>query len=111
MIAARIVGAVQVAVGATMLLVPERVADMTAGRGTPAAPSIVRLLGARIAGQGALTAARPSRWALECGAGVDGLHAASMLVLAVLAPRYRHTALVSAGVAAASIVGSLSART
>ena len=70
----------------------------------------MRVLGLRLAVQGALTVARPSRGALELGAGTDALHLASMVVLAAVAPRYRRTALVSAALAAASLGGSLGAR-
>ena len=109
-IAARVVGIAQLGVGATMLSAPARVAQAAAGRGAMAPPLIVRILGLRTAAQGALTAARPSRGALEVGAATDALHLLSMGALMAVAPKYRRTALISAALAAASLVASLGAR-
>lgn len=110
MIPARVVGASQLAVGALMLVTPTQVAHTAAGRGAVPPPTIVRILGLRTAVQGALTVIRPSRAGLEVGAGTDALHLLSMIALAAVAPKYRRSALVSASVATASMVGSLGAR-
>lgn len=110
MIAGRIVGATQFVVGATMAATPVQIAQVAAGRGGVAPPLVVRILGLRMAVQGALTVARPSRAVLDVGAGTDALHLASMIGLAAVTPKYRRTALISATVAAASLAGSLGAR-
>lgn len=115
MIAARVVGATQFAVGTLMLVTPTQVARAAAGPevasgGAVAPPTIVRVLGLRTATQGALTVIRPSRTSLEVGAGTDALHLLSMIALAAVAPKYRRSALVSAAVATASLAGSLGAR-
>ena len=107
---ARVVGIAQLFAGATMVLTPARVARTAAGRGPVAPPVIVRILGLRMVGQGALTVARPSRVALEIGAGTDAIHALSMAALIAVAPKYRRTALVSASIAGASLAASLGAR-
>jgi hypothetical protein len=71
----------------------------------------VRLLGARQVVQASVSAARPMREVLVLGAVVDGLHAASMVGLAVGVRRYRRPAMASAAIAAAfTIAGALSVR-
>lgn len=110
MIAARIVGAVQVSAGVRMLVAPARVARVAAGGGALAPARIVWILGLRMVVQGALTLVRSSRRALELGAGVDVVHLASMIAVTAIAPRYRRTALVSAALTAVSRGGSLGAR-
>ena len=75
------------------------------------AVAAARLLGARDLLQGAVTAVRPTSAIAHGGAGVDALHLASMVALAVRAPAYRRLAVVAAAQAAASIgAGYLVAR-
>jgi len=57
---------------------------------------IVRVLGARMAGQGALEAAMPTRAVTVLGLAADGLHAASMFALAAAQPRYRRVGVIAA---------------
>lgn len=72
----------------------------------------VRLLGARQVVQASVSAARPSREVLDLGVAVDGLHAASMVGLAVFVRRYRRAAAASAAIAAAfTVAGAVAART
>jgi hypothetical protein len=60
---------------------------------------LLRVLGARDLGQAALAATAPPPALLRLGAGVDALHAASMVALAAVAPDYRRPALTSATLA------------
>jgi hypothetical protein len=91
-----------VAAGLPLLAVPERVGELAAGGGARPDPRIVRLLGARMAAQGAALLVRPSAGAWRLAAAVDAAHGSSMVGLAVLSPRYRRPALVSAAVAGVS---------
>ena len=104
------VGGGQLVLGLAMIGAPDRVARASAGRSRTAPSAVVRVLGVRQAGQGALNLLRPSRTALELGAGVDATHLASMVALAVAAPRYRRTAVISGAIALASIGAGLAAR-
>jgi len=54
--------------------------------------------------QGAVEVGRPSPLVAGAGAGVDGLHAASMVGLAAISARHRRAALRSAALAAGSSV-------
>lgn len=60
---------------------------------------LMRLLGARDLGQAVLTATDPPAVLVRLGAGVDALHAASMVALAAVGPQYRRPALTSATLA------------
>jgi hypothetical protein len=60
--------------------------------------AVTRVLGVREVAQGVVLAVAPRTAAV--GGAVDALHAASMLLLAVLSRRHRRAALVSAAVAA-----------
>lgn len=60
----------------------------------------LRVLGARQVVQGALIARAGSRTARRFGSAVDGLHCASMLLLAAIDRRRRGPALVQASIAA-----------
>jgi hypothetical protein len=97
--------------GLAQLAFPERLVHAVAP-GRPQPPRwLVRLLGGRMAAQYAVLAVAPTRPAGALSATVDGLHAASMLVVAMSRPSYRRVGLVSAGVAAAgSMTGVLSTR-
>jgi hypothetical protein len=75
------------------------------GVGDPAdrmARLAARVLGARHLGQAALFAATGAR-AARLGAAVDGLHAASMVLLGLAVPRHRRAAMASGAVAAALV--------
>ncbi len=98
---ARGLGALTCTAGLVLVARPGQVARAVS-RGTPPEARIVRLLGARMLLQGALLAARPDRRLAAACAAVDGTHAASMVAAAVLLPRYRRAALLSAGVAVGS---------
>ena len=62
--------------------------------------ALVRILGARQLAQATLIAARPSASRILAGSAVDGLHAASMVLLARTSTRMSRPALASAAVAA-----------
>ena len=95
-VVARLVSGAGLVAGAGLLARPAAVTSAVAP-GYPAARLwIARLLGARLVAQHALVLARPDGARLRLGAGVDVLHAASMLPVLAL-PRYRRAALVSGG--------------
>ncbi|HET9875398.1 MAG TPA: hypothetical protein VFQ37_06485 [Mycobacterium sp.] len=98
--------------GALLLLVPNTVASHTPAGSLDARARLVgRILGARHLVQAWYTGADPSGRRLAVGAGVDGLHATSMLSLAALSPRHRRPALADAAAAAGfAAAGILSAR-
>lgn len=96
---------------------PASAARWSAGDGAAPPAWIVRVLGARMAAQAALV-----RWiaghrpgdrprALRAGAVVDGLHGASMVAAAAVWPRYRRSALTSAGLAFLSCAVAVGAST
>ena len=94
--------------GAGCLAAPDAV-----GRALGLAPGdrrarvLLRLLGARDLGQAVLAAGAPPPALLRLGAGVDALHAASMVALAAVSRDYRRPALTSAAIATAWTVASL----
>lgn len=72
---------------------------------------VARVLAARQVLQAGLLLRNPGPMALALGAGVDGLHAASMLGLAAFDARRRRSALLDASIAAAfAVSGALAAR-
>lgn len=72
---------------------------------------VVRVLGARQVTQAGLALAFPAEPLLGLGAGVDALHALSMVPLALATPRWRRPALVSGLMATAfAAAGVLAAR-
>lgn len=72
---------------------------------------VARILGARQILQAGLLLRAPGPVALSVGAGVDGLHAASMLALAACNPRRRPPALLDATIAAGfAVSGAVGAR-
>ena len=97
----RVLGAARIAVGCLWL------AGLATGRGAAGAglPRAGRLAAIALAGrdlaQGALLVSDPRPGSTQAGALIDGLHAASMLPVVALVPRYRKPAAVSAGVAVA----------
>jgi len=94
-------GATRIAVGGLWLaaLAADRAA---AGATLPPAGRLVAIaLAGRDIAQGALLVSNPRSRTALAGAVIDGLHAASMLPVAALVPRYRTPAAVSAGAAVA----------
>lgn len=72
---------------------------------------VARVLAARQVLQAGLLLRTPSPATLSLGAGVDGLHAVSMLALAALNARRRPPALLDASIAAAfAVSGAVGAR-
>ena len=77
----------------------------------PTTLRVVRVLGARQVAQAGLALAFPAEPLLGLGAGVDALHALSMVPVALATPRWRRPALVSGLMAAAfAAAGVLAAR-
>jgi hypothetical protein len=97
----RLIGVANTALGAVLLGRPEAVADAAAGS-VPPGPGWVRLLGARYLVQGVAQASLPRAEVLQLSVVVDGLHAASMIGLAMVRAEYRRPALISAAVATGS---------
>jgi hypothetical protein len=95
--------------GAALLLRPAAVAGRVAGDVRTAV--VVRVLGARHLVQGLAGLLATWRPAALLGAGIDGLHAASMVGLAVVDRGHRRAATVSAVVAVGfALAGSWAAR-
>jgi hypothetical protein len=88
-------------------------APATVGRALGLAPGdrrarlLLRLLGARDLGQAVLAGSAPPPALLRIGAGIDALHAASMVGLAVVSKDYRRPALTAAAIATGWTVASL----
>jgi hypothetical protein len=95
----RLLGAVHLSVGATLLVRPGAVSRMLGGR-TPPHRWVIRLLGARSLVQGAVTVAVPDTPIVVAGAVVDGMHALTMVIAAAVSGSQRRAAVVSAAVAA-----------
>jgi hypothetical protein len=87
--------------GAALLARPRAVSTAVSRTGARPADWIVRLLGARMAGQAVLTLARPTTAVAALGVGTDVSHAASMVWVAQRMPRYRPAAVASGAVATA----------
>ncbi len=102
-----LVGA-ELSTGGALMIAPRRVLSML-GTPEPSTMTLVatRVLGARLAVQAMAAACRPRRITLEVMAGVEALHSASMVGLAVLDGRVRRPALASA--LAAAIQGGAAA--
>lgn len=108
---ADLVHTAHVAHGGALLLRPAAVAGRVAGGATDRSVAVVRVLGARHLAQGLAGLVAARRAATLLGAGVDGLHAASMVGLAVLDRRHRPGATASALVAFAfALAGSWAGR-
>jgi hypothetical protein len=92
--------------GALLLARPSVVARLAGGPSAEPPAWVLRLLGARLLGQGGATLRWPASPVATLGAAVDTIHAVSMIVLAGRSSRYRRPALVSAAaaIAAASCV-------
>ena len=99
----RALAAARGAADLALVLAPDRVRQLVA----PASPTprwLVRLLGTRVVLQQLVVLAAPSRRTVLLGAGIDALHAASMVAAARHWPAHRRPALLSGAVAAASAV-------
>lgn len=92
--------------GTALLVAPEQAAEMVLGGAAAPPTPVLRVLGARSAVQQAVLLLHPSRGLGRLGAGVDVLHALSMVGAAVVWPSYRRAALTSGGVALGSAVVS-----
>jgi hypothetical protein len=84
--------------GTALLLAPGLLLRGVGDPADPAARLATRLLGARHLGEAALLAATGRR-ASRVGAAVDGLHAASMVLLGLAVPLHRRAAMASGAVA------------
>ena len=90
-------------IGLGMLVAPAWiVTHLAPGRRAPRS-WLVRVLGARTVVQSAVLLATPTRQALQVGAAVDALHAASMVPAALIWPSYRQAATVSGAIASVSV--------
>jgi hypothetical protein len=107
-----VLASVRAGYGAIQLAVPGYSAEQQLGG--PLDPTtlwVVRVLGARQVTQAGLALAFPAEPWLGLGAGVDALHALSMIPVAAAAPRWRRPALVSGLMEAAfAVAGLLAAR-
>jgi hypothetical protein len=97
-------GGIQLGLGAIALFVPNPIGTLCAGAEAPVPDWVIRLLGARIVGQGSFLLIRPTNDVVMLGCAFDGLHGVSMLATAVVKPDYRRGALVSAALATASVL-------
>lgn len=99
---------VRTASGLASLLAPHPTARRQANGATPLPAGVMRVLGARQIAQAAvlLTADPPAH---RVGALVDGLHAASMVLLAVVSPRLRRAAITQSVLASGFAASELAA--
>ena len=114
MTGAAVVLAVRAAWGVALLTVPDRVLDLTQPQrpDTPAAPRVLRVLGARHLLQAGVEAFLSRPVVHHVGAAADGLHALSGVGLAVLDRRWRRAALIDAVIASGfGLAAGLTART
>ena len=101
----RPVDVARLSLGAAALAAPHVL--LPAAADTRTSRAVTRVLGARYLAQGGLGVADRKSWPPSWDAGVDALHAASMVGLAAISHRYRGVALVSAGAAVAFAVADL----
>lgn len=88
-------------VGVVLALFPGRVASAAEGRpATPRACLFTRVLGVRNLTQATLTLFAPQFLTPVRGALVDGLHTATVVLLAARSPQHRRAALMNAALAA-----------
>ena len=106
----RVLGSVQLALGALLLIAPEAVTRVVSKRDLRPPTVIVRLLGGRIIVQGAVLASCPTDAVLSIGIVVDLVHGASMILAARAMSEYRRSALSSAALAWGSALAGLSVR-
>jgi hypothetical protein len=105
-IAARAVSGVRAAWEVVQAASPEAAVRLACGRVPMPPPVLVRLLGARELAQAVLLARWPTRTVARTSAGLDLVHALSMLAAAVVWPGHRRVALTSAALAGASAVAT-----
>jgi hypothetical protein len=99
---------IRAAYGAVELLAPGATERVLVGRAPDArARTFIRVLGGRHLLQAAVTATAGGPVFHRIGAGVDALHALTMLVLAALDRRRRHAAVANAAIALAFAAGEL----
>ena len=67
--------------------------------GSPAASTVITILGVRHLVQALITSARPSEATIRAGSVVDAAHAASMVLLGLLSSRWRKAAFADALIA------------
>jgi hypothetical protein len=96
------VGAGSLLYGALLVTAPGAVLSALASGRTPPPMLVVRVLGARQIGQGLALLLRPAASTVAASAGVDGLHAVTMVAAAVRWPVYRRAAVASGAVAVGS---------
>ncbi|SOC50205.1 hypothetical protein SAMN05660748_2946 [Blastococcus aggregatus] len=99
----RVLAAAGATLGLVVLARPQQVLDAVAPAFPPERHWLLRALGARMLGQHAAVLARPEPAVLAAAAGIDLLHAASMLPFLGSA-RYGRAARISAAVALGSAV-------
>jgi hypothetical protein len=93
----RALAAIRASYGVALLITPGTVIYLATGRfpGRPAR-RVAQVLGARHLVQAGVSALAPLPGVLAAGAGVDGLHAASMVMLATVSRDMRRAALTDA---------------
>lgn len=92
----RAIGLARAVSGLALLLRPGRMGQVANGGAPPPPAWILRLLGARLLGQGGVELLAPQRPVLLAGAGIDAIHGASMIAAAAYWPKYRRAATASA---------------
>lgn len=104
----RIFGVLRAAAGVGVLLAPGVVlGGLEVTDPSSAQRWVTRVLGARMALQGLVTAVADPALVLRAGAVVDAIHATSMVGVAATWPRVRVAAFVSAGEAVSSAAAAL----
>jgi hypothetical protein len=115
-----LLAAIRASYGVTLLIAPDAVIYLGTGRcPSRRARRVARVLGARHLVQAGVSAFVPLPRVLVAGAGIDGLHAASMVMLATLGRAMRRAELTdalaealfaAAGVSAARVPGGVPRR-
>jgi hypothetical protein len=106
----RTFGATQGLIGVFLVMRPQGVSRKIS-RGQSTVPTwLARLLGARLLGQGCWLMATDSDESLVIGYIVEAVHGSTMVTAAIVAPRYRRSALAAAGLAAALFVAGIASR-
>ena len=100
--ATRLLGGATAATGAALLIWPQALIGRLAGGPRRQETIVVQILGGRQALQGCAQIAYPAVDLVLAGIAVDAMHAASMVILAALWPRYRQSAFASALIAGLS---------
>ena len=83
--------------GGALLFAPRRIVGSLPGRRSdPLTLTAARVIGARDLVEAAMLGNRPTRRRVRIGAGIDAIHSATMVAVAVASPKYRAPALSSA---------------